>query len=133
MITPGPKTHQIYQLDQDNDGVFDRENWTKWWVQRWKANPSAEGVGEGLGRGDISRGESTGQKDREGEEEGGEGAGERISELTERARQARRRAGTDIHTAAWTGDLELVKVWAGFVQGTHDNAFLPHKSDNISC
>lgn len=33
-----------------------------------------------------------------------------VHELTEIARQGRRRASTDIHTAAWRGDLALVKV-----------------------
>lgn len=106
---PGGNPDQNRQLDQDNDGVFDREKWIKWWVQRWKATAIRE---EDPSEKKSGRGDSTaGRTDGEGEQESGGGAGgERITELAERARQARRRAGTDIHTAAWRGDLALVKV-----------------------
>lgn len=36
-----------------------------------------------------------------------------VLRLTERAKRARKRVGTDIHTASWRGDLELVKVCLG--------------------
>lgn len=96
----------LYQLDGDGDGVLGREEWTKWWVQRWKANPPREGKNDGPSTGDD---DSKGAGDR-GTRSGGEGGSEKVSRLAERARQARRRASTDIHTAAWRGDLALVKV-----------------------
>lgn len=83
--------------------MLDREEWTKWWVQRWKANPSPaeEGVG-GEGEGGETSGDSNNSD--------GDGGEKKVRRLAELARRARRRAGTDIHTAAWKGDLALVQV-----------------------
>ncbi len=95
--------------------MLDREEWSKWWAKRWAANQRSQKL---LGGDDGDPETSTGKVDDNsdggsgGEGEGGGGGGERIriTRLAERARQARRRAGTDIHTAAWRGDLALVKV-----------------------
>lgn len=77
-------------------------------MKRWQASPHRP---EELSEEERGRGASTtGQTDSGGENKRGGGEGERITELTKRAQQARRRAGTDIHTAAWRGDLALVKV-----------------------
>eukprot|EP00903_Cladosiphon_okamuranus_P009997 g9482.t1 len=112
-ITPEEQDETLEALDQDNDGVFDREKWTKWWAQRWETNHPIREEDPSESKG--GRGAPTGQADGEDEQEssGAAAGGERIAELAERARQARRRAGTDIHTAAWKGDVELVK---GFLE-----------------
>lgn len=113
-LNTGAKIPAVFsQLDGDDDGVLDREAWSKWWVQRWSANQRSRKL---LGGDDGDRETSTGQLGDNSDGgsgaggDGGAGGGERISRLAERARQARRRAGTDIHTAAWRGDLALVKV-----------------------
>ena len=70
-----------------------------WWVERWKGH--ATKVEEPRGVLDTRPGFPTGgfrDDDREG-----------VNELAERARRAHKRASTDIHAAAWSGDLELVK------------------------
>lgn len=100
---------QQQQLDGDGDGVLDREEWQKWWVQRWQASAALGGL-TGV---EKDSGMSTGEDDESNNEAsggGGSGNAEKVSRLSERARQAHRRAGTDIHTAAWRGDLALVKV-----------------------
>eukprot|EP00752_Nemacystus_decipiens_P005688 g5148.t1 len=109
-IAPEEQDEALEELDRDNDGVFDREKWAKWWVHRWNASPRLEEEQGGEKKG---RRASNDEIDREDENGGGGVGGERISELTERAQQARRRASTDIHTAAWRGDLALVK---GFLE-----------------
>lgn len=101
--------NQKQQLDGDNDGVLDREEWKKWWVQRWQASAP---LGRQTGA-EKDSGMSTDEDDESNNEaSGGSGSGnaKKVSRLSERAKQARRRAGTDIHTAAWRGDLALVKV-----------------------
>lgn len=98
-------------MDEDNDGVLDREAWIRWCSQRFtreQAEPTLEAV-EGLF--DSKHGTAAMIGDSPG--------GEEIEALAERVRRARRRASTDIHTAAWSGDLELVK---DFLQHDPDSA-----------
>ncbi|CAM9178814.1 unnamed protein product, partial [Choristocarpus tenellus] len=47
-----------------------------------------------------------------------------VEKLTTQAAMVRRRAGTDIHTAAWEGDVSLVKEFLAF------NAELSNAPDN---
>lgn len=104
-----------YQLDGDGSGVLDREEWTKWWVQRWKANPSLAEKGLcGEERGETS-----------GDNNSDDGGQQKVKRLAELARRARWRAGTDIHTAAWKGDLALVQV-SWFVADEEERGCLIH-------
>ncbi|CAN0548418.1 unnamed protein product, partial [Ectocarpus sp. 12 AP-2014] len=37
-IAPEEQDEALEALDGDGDGVLDREEWKKWWVQRWQAS-----------------------------------------------------------------------------------------------
>lgn len=101
----------VLQLDGDGDGVLDREDWARWWAERCQqASPSPEHQG-GSRDDDHNAADDSGGGGGGGGSGGDGGGGAKVLRLAERARQGRRRANTDIHTAAWRGDLALVKVF----------------------